>query len=163
QILAFIEQSGLNGGGRAILETRGVEHFANGFAFFRVQGASGSGSRRRGPCRAEHRLAIEGSASHAERLTSRRDADGGRELIDGIHKSLSISSSVGSGHPNSVPSFFLNIDDDGGFAQFFGEAGILLLEFLHFLLDRIAFGFWTALLRRQRLADHCFALAPPCR
>jgi len=59
-----------------------------------------------GQRRTKRRLAIEGSASHAERLTRRRDADGGRELIDGIHKSLSISSSVGNGHPNSVPSFF---------------------------------------------------------
>jgi hypothetical protein len=54
----------------------------------------------------EHRLAIEGSTSHAERRTSRRDADGGREWIDGIHKSLSISSCVGSGHPNSVANVF---------------------------------------------------------
>src|ERR1019366_9448788 len=106
QILAFIEQSGLNGGRRAILEAHRVEYFANGFAFFRAQGASGSGARRRGPCRTEHRLAIEGSAGHAERLTGGLDADRGREPMNGVHHSLSISSSVGSGQPNSVPSFF---------------------------------------------------------
>ena len=37
KILAFIEQSGLNGGGRAILEAHGIEHGANRFAFVGTQ------------------------------------------------------------------------------------------------------------------------------
>ena len=59
--------------------------------------------------------------------------------------------------------FFLNVNDDLGFAQPFGEAGVFLLESLNFLLDRIALGFWAALLRAQRLADYRFTLAPPGR
>ena len=50
QILAFIEQSGLNGGGRAILKAHGVEQGAHRFALFGTQrpGRSrASGSRAR--------------------------------------------------------------------------------------------------------------------
>jgi hypothetical protein len=57
----------------------------------------------------------------------------------------------------------LDIDDDGGFAQLFGEAGVVLLEFLHFFPDRLTLGFWTAFVGRQSLPDHGFALTPPSR
>src|SRR5947199_7840954 len=64
QILAFIEQSGLNGGGRAILKAHGVEQGAHRFALFGTQRpgrsrASDHGHRQR---RTECRPAIKGSA-----------------------------------------------------------------------------------------------------
>ena len=37
---------------------------------------------------------------------ARSTLDRGREPMDGVHHSLSISSCVGRAHPNSVPSFF---------------------------------------------------------
>src|SRR5450756_2179758 len=80
QILACIEQSGLNRGGRAILKARGIQHGAHGFAFFLAQGASRRGARSYGQRRTEYRLAIERSASHAENLAGGLDADRRSEL-----------------------------------------------------------------------------------
>ena len=42
--------------------------------------------------------------------------------------------------PQQRAHFFLNIDDDLGFAQLFGEARVVLLQFLNFFLDGIALG-----------------------
>src|SRR6202790_3996763 len=63
----------------------------------------------------------------------------------------------------TAPPLFLNIDDDLGFAQLFGEAGMVAEQLVVFVLQRIAFGFGTALLRCQSLAYAGFALAPPGR
>ena len=52
-----------------VMTTR-YEDAAHGFAFFRAQSASRSGAQSHGQRRTKHRLAIERSASHAERLTS---------------------------------------------------------------------------------------------
>src|ERR1035437_163779 len=68
QILAFIEQGGLNGGRRRILKARGMEQLANGVAFLRAQGAGGRWLRarrrsHRGGRRPEQRPpSIEGGA-----------------------------------------------------------------------------------------------------
>src|SRR5271167_306109 len=63
--------------------------------------------------------------------------------------------------PQQRAHFFLNVDDDLGFAQLFGKARVVLLKFLNFLLRRIALGFGAALLRSQRVANAGGALAPP--
>jgi hypothetical protein len=57
----------------------------------------------------------------------------------------------------------LDLDDDLGFAQLFGEAGVVAEQLVVCILQRIAFGFGAALLRRQGLAYARFALAPPSR
>jgi hypothetical protein len=43
----------------------------------------------------------------------------------------------------------LDLDDDLGFAQLFGEAGVVAEQLVVCILQRIAFGFGAALLRRQ--------------
>jgi len=108
QILAFIEQSGLNGGGRAILKAHRVEQGAHRFALFGTQRpgrsrASDHGHRQR---RAECKLAIKGSARHAESIAGGLDADRGSQLLDGIHQGFPSGSGVWIGHPNSAPTFF---------------------------------------------------------
>ena len=65
--------------------------------------------------------------------------------------------------PQQRAHFFLNVDDDLGFAQLFGKARVVLLKFLNFLLRRIALGLGAALLRSQRVANAGGALAPPSR
>jgi hypothetical protein len=65
--------------------------------------------------------------------------------------------------PQQRAHFFLNINDDLGFAQLFGKARVVLLKFLNFLLRRIALGFGAALLRSQRVANAGGALAPLSR
>jgi hypothetical protein len=57
----------------------------------------------------------------------------------------------------------LNVDDNLGFAQLFGEALVLLVQLLNFFLDGIAFGLRPPLLWSQGLADAGGALAPPGR
>ena len=46
------------------------------------------------------------------------------------------------------PSFGNREQGQGGFAQLFREASVVLVELLYFFLDRIALGFWAALLGR---------------
>src|SRR5579863_9915066 len=65
--------------------------------------------------------------------------------------------------PQQRAHFFLNINDDLGFAQLFGEARFVLLELLNFFLDGVTLGFGAALLRSERLKDTGGALAPPGR
>jgi hypothetical protein len=112
KILAFIEQGSVDCGGRAILEALGIEQGANRFAFVQTQRASGKrpcGQRRKrnGQGRSEQwAMPIEGSPSDAQRVAGRLDADGGRELQDGIHYGFSSGSTVASGRPNSIATFF---------------------------------------------------------
>ena len=63
--------------------------------------------------------------------------------------------------PQQRAHFFLNIDDDLGFAQLFRETRVVLLQLLNFFLDGIALGLWPPLLGSQGLADAGGALAPP--
>jgi hypothetical protein len=44
--------------------------------------------------------------------------------------------------------FFLNVNDDLGLAQLFGEALLIQLQLLHFFCEGIAFRFRPSLLRR---------------
>jgi hypothetical protein len=55
----------------------------------------------------------------------------------------------------------LNINDDGGFAEFFSEALVLAAELLHFLLLRVPLGLGTALVRSQTLENAGMPLATP--
>ena len=148
QILAFIQQSGLNGGGRAILEALGVEQGAHRFALFGTQrpGRSRASDHGHGQRRTECRLAIEGSARHAESIAGGLDADRGSQLLDGIHQGFPSGSGVSDRPPQQRAHFFLNIDDDLGFAQLFSETRIVLLQLLVFFLDGIALGLRPALL-----------------
>jgi len=59
--------------------------------------------------------------------------------------------------------FFLNIDDDFCFAQFFPEVLILALQFLVLIVERAAFGFGATFLWRQGLQDSRGALVTPRR
>ena len=52
--------------------------------------------------------------------------------------------------PGTLLFPFLHIDYDGGFAQFFDQARVLLLEFLIFFLERMALGLRAALLRDRK-------------
>ncbi len=63
--------------------------------------------------------------------------------------------------PQQSAHFFLNINDDGGFAQFFGEALVLAAELLHFLFLRIPLGLGPALMRGQALENAGLPLATP--
>jgi hypothetical protein len=55
----------------------------------------------------------------------------------------------------------LNINDDLGLAQLFGEASVVLLELLDLLLDGVALGFGAPLVWRERLASSGSTLTPP--
>ena len=55
----------------------------------------------------------------------------------------------------------MNINDDGGLAQFLGEALVLPTQLLHLVFLRVAFGLGAALVRRQALEHAGLALAPP--
>jgi hypothetical protein len=57
--------------------------------------------------------------------------------------------------------FFLNINDDGGFAQLLGEVLVLAAELLHFLFLRIPLGLGTALVRGQALENAGLPFATP--
>jgi hypothetical protein len=59
--------------------------------------------------------------------------------------------------------FFLDIDNNLGFAQLLGEALVILVQFLIFFLDGIALGFRAACLGSQGLAHAGRPLAPPGR
>src|SRR5450759_2767745 len=61
----------------------------------------------------------------------------------------------------TVRPLFLNINDDGGLAQFLGEALVLPTESLHFFFPRIPFGLGTSLVRGQALENAGLALATP--
>src|SRR5436305_11190714 len=63
--------------------------------------------------------------------------------------------------PQQSAHFFLDIDNNRGFTQFFGQALVLPAELLHFLFLRIPFGFGTALMRSQALKDAGLPLATP--
>jgi len=108
KILAFIEQSGLNGSRGAILKACGVEHGAYYFTLFHIQRTSRRRAKnhRRGQRRAEDGLAIKRSSRHPESLAGGLDADRGNQLMHGVHQGLSSGSVVGIGHPNSAPTFF---------------------------------------------------------
>ena len=111
QILAFIEQGGLNGGRRRILKARGMEQLANGVAFLRAQGAGGRWLRarrrsHRGGRRPEQRPpSIEGRACDAEGIAGGLDAHGGTELDNGVHQGFRSGSGVAIGQPNSAATF----------------------------------------------------------
>jgi hypothetical protein len=57
----------------------------------------------------------------------------------------------------------LDINDNLGFAQLFGEAFVLAAEFVGCFLQRITFRFGTALLGSESLAHAGLALPPPGR
>ena len=57
--------------------------------------------------------------------------------------------------------FFLDVNDDVGFAQLFVEARILTLQLLHFLRHGIALGLGSALLRSQGLTYPLGSFSPP--
>ena len=80
---------------------------------------------------------------------------------DGVHQGFSSGSAFGKGQPNRAPHFFLNINDDGGLAQFLGEALVLPTQFLHLFFLRIASGLGAALVRGQALDHAGLPLTPP--
>src|ERR1039458_4507319 len=63
--------------------------------------------------------------------------------------------------PQQSAHFFLNINDDCGFAQFLGEVLVLPAELLHFFFLRIPFGLGTALMRGEALENAGLPLATP--
>src|SRR5437764_5146026 len=66
--------------------------------------------------------------------------------------------------PEATPTehpLFLNINDNGGFAQFLGETLVLAAELLHFLFLRVPLGLGTALMRGQSLENTGLPLATP--
>src|SRR5207245_1025579 len=57
--------------------------------------------------------------------------------------------------------FFLNVNDEFGLAQIFGEARVLTAQLLDFLVHRMALGLRPAFPRGQRFADAVGPFAPP--
>jgi hypothetical protein len=55
----------------------------------------------------------------------------------------------------------LDVDDDVGLTQIFGETCILTAKFLDFLIHRITLGLWPAFPRSQSLANSIGPLSPP--
>ena len=55
----------------------------------------------------------------------------------------------------------MNVDDDLGFTQFFGQALVFPTELLHFLFLRTAFRLGAALVRGQALENAGLPLATP--
>jgi hypothetical protein len=113
QILAFIQQRGVNGGGSAILEALFMQDREQAVALFVGERAWRRGARR---CRhrgrgglgrwPEHRaLTVEGGARHAESGAGGLDSHIGREREDRVHQSFSWGFS-GRGGSISMPTFF---------------------------------------------------------
>ncbi len=86
KIPAFIEQRGMDGGGRAILEAFAVEYGADGLEFVYRQRPSWSWAsdedrrRSRTPWPKLRTLPVEGSPSDSEHITGKLDPDRRREL-----------------------------------------------------------------------------------
>jgi len=113
QRYGFVQQGGLHGCWRAVLNRSSCEDLQYRLAFGVTEGASGSRPSNAEPDR--HRryrrtqdrpLPIEGSTGHRQEIAGGHDANGGRQLGDGIHQGCSSESAFGSGHPNRAPTFF---------------------------------------------------------
>ena len=57
--------------------------------------------------------------------------------------------------------FFLNVDDEVGLTQIFGQACILTAKHLIFFLQRVALGLRPTFLRSQSLKDSMGPFSPP--
>src|SRR3954447_10795196 len=102
EILALIQQGGLHGGRRAVLETLFMKDSQLVGAFLRTESPSGKwplpGGHRLGRLfgRSESRpLPIEGSTGHPEDLTGGEDAYRGGQFGDGVHQRFSSGSTCG--------------------------------------------------------------------
>jgi hypothetical protein len=101
---AFIQQSGLHGSRRAVLESFFMQMRQHRFAFGCTQRTRRSRSRL--GYRSRMLLAIERGTNHAERIASCMDSNIGSEFVDGGHQRCLSGSTGGIGAPNSAATFF---------------------------------------------------------
>src|ERR1017187_5325142 len=63
--------------------------------------------------------------------------------------------------PTEQPLFFLNVDDDFRFTQFFAEVLVLATQLLVLIAEGTALGLGAALLWRQGMQDSSGSFLPP--
>ena len=82
------------------------------------------------------------------------------KLLHGGHDDFSVSLVSVIGRPNSLATFFLNVDDDVGFFQLFLQPLILAAQLFIFASQRIALRLRTPSLR-EGFVEGRIALFPP--
>src|ERR1019366_709042 len=104
-IPALVQQRGIDGGGRAILESFFMQAAQHGFPLRPTERAGGYGSR--GGAQDGALLPVERRPGEAEDGAGGLDAHHGSEFGDGGHQGFSSRSGARIGRPSSIATFFL--------------------------------------------------------